>query len=410
MRVAYILGRFPNLTETFIMDELLWIRNHGVDIEILSLFPPRSGPVHERSRDLEQHVHHTSNVSARSISAFLHFAFRSPRKLAGTLAKAIQYTWREPKMLIMTLSIVLRSVDFARQLQGRDIDLVHAHFLTIPSVAGRIVSDLLGVGLTIQPHAVGLFSRNRTSVRKQLEDAAGIVTISRFHRDYVADLCPRIAPETVAVVHCGIETGLFRKRHDRPDDRRFRILSVGRLVEKKGHGDLIDACAVLAARGLPFQCDIVGVGPLEAELRSRMEAHGLGGAVNLLGALNREEVLTRCQSSDVFALACVVARNGDRDGVPVSLMEAMACEVPVVTTPIAGIPDLVEHEVTGLLVEAGDAVGLADSLERLNADPALGTALGRGGRHRVQEEFEIADNAERMARFFGSVVEAQRRV
>lgn len=407
MRVAYVLIRFPNVTATFIMDELLWIRRQGVDIEILSLLQPEPGPVHTRSQQLMPFVHYAPVWSTRTLAAFFHFLLRRPIQLARALFEAIRYSFREPKMLLMTLRIIPKSVYFARLLEGRNVEHIHAHFVTVPSVAGSIVSTLLGVGLTIQPHAVGLFSRNQKSVRSQLAEADRIVTISGFHRDYISDLCPRLDPGGISIVHCGIETGRFIRGGPRRNAKPFRVLSVGRLVEKKGHGHLIDACALLASRGVEFRCEIVGSGPLELELRNDIERHGLEEVVTLVGAMDQKEILSRYQSSDVFSLACVVARNGDRDGVPVSLMEAMACELPVVTTPVTGIPDLVEHEITGLMVEPGDATSLADALERLSDDRGLAADLGRRGREHVLNEFEISRSAAQMATFFREVIESQ---
>src|SRR5262249_1973240 len=143
-------------------------------------------------------------------------------------------------------------------------------------------------------------------------------------------------------------------------DRPIQIVSVGRLLEKKGLCYLVDACKVLADRGQPFQCRIAGDGPLGDELRARIEHHGLSDQVCLLGPLEQSQIINLYQNSDIFVLPCVVASSGDRDGVPVVLMEAMACKLPVVTTPIAGIPELVRDRESGLLVAERDVAGLAD--------------------------------------------------
>ncbi len=233
-----------------------------------------------------------------------------------------------------------------------------------------------------------------------MENAYQVVTVSSYHRKYIADLCPYIDADEIEIVSYGIDTEYFRPKVQAANDDPLAILSVGRLHEKKGHEYLIDACAHLTARGINYRCRIVGGGTLRDALHARIARHGLQEQVELLGALNQQQILAHYQASDIFALACIRARSGDQDGMPNVLIEAMACELPVVTTPITGIPDLVQDGENGLIVPDRDALGLADALEKLSGDEAYRRRLGAQARQTILADYQIQRNAARMADIF----------
>jgi glycosyltransferase involved in cell wall biosynthesis len=316
----------------------------------------------------------------------------------------VRQTLREPSVLLLMTALFPKAVLFAREIERDAIDHVHAHFAWIEGIAAGVAKDLTGITFTIHPHAFGLFGRNQRDVRRELESASRVVTISEYNRSYIADLSPRIAPDDVEVVRCGIEPDRIQPP-ERPAGRSpLRILSVGRAVEKKGHEYLIGACHLMDAAGTDFRCDIIaGDGQERDALQAQIDRLGIGSTVRLLGAHDEDGVLERLQQADIFALACVVAASGDRDGIPVSLMEAMASELPVVSTAVAGIPELVEDGVSGLLVPERDSAALADALERLIADESLRRRLGRRGREKVLADFQVSEGAARMAEIFRSV-------
>ena len=403
LKVAYILHRFPHLTATYMMREMTWVKEQEIDIHIFSLLPPKRTPVHEQARALLPYTRYSPFLSWDVIKAQLHFLGHRPGAYFQALVKTVWQTYREPALLLRALVIFPKGVYFARQMEELEIDHVHAHFVWLEGIVAGIVADLLGITFTIHPHAFGLFSRNQRDVRCELENASQIVTISDYHRAYIASLSRRIAPDDVEVVYIGIETDRFLPAVRQPGGSTIRILSVGSHVEKKGHEYLIDACALLAERGLDFECLIVGIGPLQEALQTRIDRHDLRDRVTLLGALEQARILELCQTSDVFALACVLAHNGDRDGMPIVLIEAMACELPVVTTPVTGIPELVSHGQTGVLVEERDASGLADALERLILDETMRKRIGKQARQAVLDGFQIQDSAVKLASIFRQV-------
>lgn len=410
LKVAYILHRYPHLTETFIMREMYWLREGGVEVNIFSLLPPKHEIVHEQAKELLSNTHYSALLSWLVIKAQLHFLRCSPGRYLRALAKIIWQTYRELKVLVSALTLFPKSVYFAQQMGALGIEHVHAHFVWLEGIAAGIAADLLDITFSIHPHAFGLFGRNQRDVRCEIENTSQVVTVSTYHRDYIATLCPRISPEDIEIVHYGVDTEYFRPTTRRLNNNPVRILSVGRLVEKKGYDYLIDACALLADRGLNFQCQIVGAGPRQEALQMRINQRKLQDRVILLGRLGQDRILELYQTSDIFALACTVARNGDRDGMPNVLIEAMACGVPVVTTPVSGIPDLVHDGVTGLLAKERDVSGLADALECLIVNADLRQHLGNEARQTILNGFQIQHTTAKMATIFRQVSKKRQRI
>ncbi len=403
LKVAYIFHRFPKLSEVFMMREMYWIREQGIDLLIFSLLNPKPAPLHNQTKELLPYVRYSPFLSWYVLKAQFYFLFRSPWRYLRALVKSIWQTYREPKLLFGVLALFPKSVYFAREMQKSEIEHIHAHFAWIGGIAAGVANDLLDITFTLHPHAFGLFRRNQRDVRCELENASLVVTISSYHRDYIDKLCPRINRDQIEVVYCGLETDHFSPVAKPQNMDSVRVLSVGNLVEKKGFKYLIDACALLAKRGVDFQCQIVGNGWLRDELQVRIDQHGLHEKVILLGTLTHEQVLEIYQNSDIFALACVIAQNGDRDGLPGVLIEAMACELAVVSTPVTGTPDLVRNGKNGLLVTERDVSGLADAMEQLITNEVLRKQLGQQGRKTVLENFQIRHNVKKLAAIFRMV-------
>jgi colanic acid/amylovoran biosynthesis glycosyltransferase len=366
------------------------------------LFPPiRASTMHQQVQDMMPYVHYSPFLfSFKLILAQLHFLFRSPFKYWRALRRAIWQTSPAPADLVRMLIIFPKSVYFARQLEEMKVNHIHAHFVSMSGIAARVAADLTGIKYSLHAHAFDIFQRNQECVRRQLELALAIVTISEYHRQYLADLCPRWRPEDIHVVHCGLDPAEFTSAHVRAADQVIRIISVGSLIEKKGHEYLVDACAQLAAKGYKFRCSIVGGGPLRDALQSRIDKQNLQDRVSLLGIRNQAEVQNLYNNSDIFVLACAIARSGDRDGIPVVLMEAMAMQIPIITTSVTGIPELVWDGETGLLVPERDAQALAHAIERLINDPALRQKLGQQGRRTMLAGFDIHQTAAQMGAIF----------
>jgi colanic acid/amylovoran biosynthesis glycosyltransferase len=299
---------------------------------------------------------------------------------------------------LVAIAHVFVACHWARGLRGERIDLIHAQWIQSSGTVGMYGAWLLGVPFSFTGHAVDLF-RERVALKDKIRRADFIVAISEFHRELYLKNGAR--EEQIHVVYCGIDAHAFAFRRPERDGHLPRILSVGRLVEKKGFQILVDACRLLVDRGLDFRCAIAGDGPLESPLRRQVAALSLEDRVVITGRpLLQEELPGFLAEGDVFAQPCVWSRDNDVDGTPRTLMEAMACGATSISTRLAGIPDIIEDNRSGLLVEPGDPVGLADALERVIRDPDLAERLALGGRDQILRKFQIESCLEPLAELF----------
>lgn len=289
---------------------------------------------------------------------------------------------------LKTLFHLFVACHFARGVRNEEVSHIHSQWIHSGGSVAMYGAWLLGVPYSFTGHAADLF-RDRSALGDKVRRAKFIVCISKFHEDFF--LKEGAHPEQLRLAYCGIDTSHFFPgsevgQHDPP-----HVLSSGRLVDKKGFLILIRACKSLADRGKPFRCTIAGSGPQEAELRAEIERLGLGQVVSVTGKpLLQEKIPEFMHGGDVYCLPCVWAKDGDVDGLPQMLMEAMACGLPAVSTRLVGIPDLILEEETGLLAEPEDHEGLALCLERILEDKGLARKLADAGRRRVIEVFDLS--------------------
>ena len=405
LKVAYYLPRFPRLSETFILREILNLREMGLDVHVFSLLPPlSSSTMHRQVQDLMAYVHYSPYLfSFKLVFAQFHFFFKSPIKYIRAFLRLLWQTCPEPSTCVKALFLFPKSVYFARQLEEMGIDHIHSHFVWINGIAAQVASDLIGIPNSLHAHAWDIFQRDQKSVRRQLELATSIVTISNYHRQYLSTLCPKCSSKDIHIVHCGLNPLEFSPAHIPAKDNIVRIISIGRMLEKKGFKYLVEACSLLAKKGIEFRCSIIGEGPLLNAIQEQINRLNLQDYVSMLGVMNISEILEQYRQSDIFALACVVTDFGDRDGIPVVLMEAMAMEIPVITTPVSGNPELVSDGKNGLLVPERNPEALAQALEKLIRDQPLRKKLGEQGRQTVLAGFDVHMTAAQMAGIFQEI-------
>jgi len=314
------------------------------------------------------------------------FLFRG--RFFGALWNALTGPRESARVRAKTLGHLAVACHWARTVRGDAIAHIHSQWIHSGGSVAFYGAWLLGVPYSFTGHAADLF-RERMALRDKIARARFIVCISAFHRAFYLEEGAR--PEQLVTVYCGIDVAHFAFREAEDPACAGHILSSGRLVEKKGFGYLIEACAELAARGVAFRCTIAGSGPLEAPLRTQVSLSGLDDVVTLTGEpLSQEGLPDFMRTGAVYCLPCVEASDGDVDGLPQMLMEAMACGLPAVSTDLVGIPDLID-ETCGVLVAPNDSKALADALEALLGDPARRAALARAGRARVEACFNLAD-------------------
>ena len=392
MRVIYLVSLFPCWSETFIVREIHALRRQGVDVRIVSLKHPSEKLVQSDAAALQSLVLYPPGFAASAWTVFA-TVLRHPLRELATLRALMRGLSGMREALLKSLVVWWRTLALAPAVRALAPDHLHAHWATYPSTAAWMLSSRIGVPFSFTSHAHDIFLEDHLLAQKFSAAAFG-VTISAFNRRYLTARVAGLDPTRIRIVHCGVVLSDFPYQ---PEGRAPRqLLAVGRLDEIKGFSVLIDACAVLAQRGIDFQCEIIGEGPLRAALEAQIAQHGLGDRVRLPGVRKQEEVRSALLGATVFVLPSVVTSRGDRDGIPVALMEAMAVGTPVVSTRVSGIPELVEHDLTGLLADEHDAVGLADALQRLLTEPALGGRLAQAARARIEAEFEIDAQAQRL--------------
>jgi colanic acid/amylovoran biosynthesis glycosyltransferase len=393
MHVAYLVSRFPHPSETFIVRELNALEQTGaVEIELASLFPPVDPTVHPAARPWLGRVSRpTAIAAARATLAWL---ARRPLRSLSTVAVVMREHARNPRVLVRALATLPLGAFHARELRAAGVEHVHAHYATYPALAAWVCSRLTGVPYSFTAHAHDLYVDEGMLARK-VADAAFVVTISEFNRRFLAER--GADPDRVHVVHCGIDPGAYAFRPRRPPAQGpVRCLCVASLQEYKGHRILLEALA--GAESLSrVELDLVGGGPLLAELEARAARLGLSDRVRFHGSAPEERVRELLEGADLFVLPSIVAADGQMEGLPVVLMEALAAGVCPVTTRLSGIPEIVEEGVTGLLAEPGDPRSLRAALERsldgAVVDPAAGRRL-------VEAEFDVSRSARRLRALF----------
>lgn len=386
MKVLYVVSLFPCWSETFIVREIHGMLDCGADVRILSLRAPSEELVQTDAAALLGRVIYPEAGAAAAVRSLLAVAGHPLREI-GFIARLAGCLFRHPAAFAKSLVAWWRMLGALAAVRRFGPGHVHAHFATYPSTSALAIARALGVPFSFTAHAHDIFLENHLLAAK-LRASAFTVVISDFNRRFIESLEPQAARQArFRLVHCGVSPGRFAFRREGRDPRR--LVAVGRLDAIKGFEHLVDACAILARGGVAFDCRIVGSGPLREALEERVRGAGLGERVTLLGAMPQEQVRAELDCAGAFVMPSVVTPRGDRDGIPVALMEAMACGLPVVSTRVSGIPELVEDGVTGLLAEPGDAGSLAGRIASLMADAALADRLATAARQRVEREFNI---------------------
>lgn len=397
--VAYTMSRFPKITETFILIEMLELERQGVRVEVFPLIRERAPVQHADAQTMVERAHFCRLFSRPVLDAQFYWLLRRPGAYLRAWWRAVRGNLESPKFLSRALVVVPKAAYAARRMVELDVDHLHAHYATHPALLAYVVHLLSGIPYSFTVHAHDLYVE-RPMLGEKVAAASFVVAISEFNRRMLIDLYGSTAAERVVVVHCGIDPTLFRPREQREPGEVFTIACVASLAGYKGQRYLIDACDMLRKQGIPFQCLLVGEGEDRPHLEAQIRRLGLTDHVRLLGAQPRHKVSELLQQVDVLALPSVVMPNGKMEGIPVALMEALAAEIPVVATAISGIPELVRDGETGLLVPERNAAALAEALLRLYTNRDLGRRLATAGRQLVLREFNLAHSVAQLRTLF----------
>ncbi|MEO5719787.1 MAG: glycosyltransferase family 4 protein [Chthoniobacterales bacterium] len=378
--LAYLFERFPSFTQTFCYREIGELQRQGVSPAIFSIRRPVNEPTQGWDGSIVDQVDYLPGDEelVREVN-------RAGRKaqLPAAAAREIAAWGRKTDFLRLYQAAWL-----GPRLQALGVRHLHAHFAGLAARTAYWVERFFGIGFSFTAHANDIFAPKpfEISLGQLIAAARAVVTVSDFGVRFLQDKYPAEAGK-IRRVYNGIDLNRFQ-----PADFSGtppRIVSIGRLIEKKGFHDLIEACRLLGERGLELRCEIIGEGPLESVLREQIDSAGLANSVVLTGSLPQEEVIIRLAQSALFVLPCVAETGGGMDNLPTVVMEAMAAGLPVVSTDLAGVPEMVQEEVTGLLVRQHQPIALADAMSRLLSDRAFSLSLGEAGRRRASDLFAI---------------------
>lgn len=400
--IAFVHNAFPLLTQTFISKEMLGLQRLGLRLQIYSLFRPQPAEL-DRNFPQKQAIDYLLDGLKPLQLAAAHFSFlwKSPFRYVATALYAHRHRDRaiacgqifnallSPKGASkaarqdMRLHFLL-AAPLAKRMRRDRVTFINSHFADAAASFALLTARLLGLQYGVTAHAYDIFTP-QANMAEKIGGARFVLTCTHFNRKTFESAFGLV--EKCRVFYHGIDTARFQ-RQSRAQNAVPEIVSVGRLTPKKGFPVLIAACARLRDVGVEFRCTIVGDGPQRAELTEQIAQNGLQERVQLVGAVQSTETLAFYERADLFALPCLIEADGNRDGIPNVIAEAMAMELPVVSTDISGIPELVEHEMTGLLVAQNDLEALTAALLRLLQDESLRLHMGQAGRRRVIEVFD----------------------
>jgi glycosyltransferase involved in cell wall biosynthesis len=431
--VAYVLKGYPRISEIFIASEIYRLEQLGLPMRLFVLKPADETTTHPVVERIRATPHYLPAMTSLSATPFYRWLPRNIRPFVGSIARVVR---RRPLGLAratghaITQSLRARKQRFGwpRKLYAKEllhgialadgvladpgIDHLHAHFAHGATTVTWFASTITGVPFSFTGHAKDIYSGALNPaglLRRKLTAARFAVTCTEANRQHLLQVAPGA---DVRRVYHGLNADFTRLLESqspngaRPADE-LRLLGVGRLVHKKGFDTLVAACGILARRGVPFRATIVGpddeAGP---GLRMAISELGVEDRVEIRGQMSQAELFDEYRHASAFCLPCRVMDDGDRDGIPNVLAEAMACGVPVVTTPISGIPELIRDGVNGLLVPSDDPAALADALERLRSTPDLVARLSAAGRESVLREFDGELLATTMKKLFATGADA----
>jgi colanic acid/amylovoran biosynthesis glycosyltransferase len=396
--VAYIFERYPVLSQTFFRREVAGVRDAGVRVEIHSLFPPDPA-------DLDYQVKGVSVDTFRWWEA-VSLVVALPRELLRDRT-LLRDGWRlyrryrptNSENFWSTVWAAIFAVCRANRFREKKPDVIHGVWATAPATAAAILGRLCGVPFSFGGHAYDIYRHGGDAfLEPKLRAASFVHTTTEAGANYLRNRANG-APVKIVLAHRGLDRLPPEPVRDTAP-RPIRLLSVGRLVPKKGHIHQLAACALLKSWGVPFVAGIVGDGPLDDDLQRRINRDGVADCVSLTGPLAPEQVDEQYRWADVFWHTGVVDAEGDRDGIPNVIPEAFAHCLPVISSRTAGPMEAVTHEVSGLLADPSNTEELAAAVKRLAEDPKLRQQLGETGRHWAEENFLISRNAEILVRAF----------
>lgn len=399
--VAILVTRFPRLAETFILREINELERQGQPVVLVPLLREHGPVIHEEAKPWVNRALYMRLLSVAIIRANLLRIIREPRRYFRLLGTLMVGTALRPAVMVRTLALFPKSVYLASLLPRLGIRHVHAHFAVHPTTVAYVISSLSDITYSFTVHGPDVFV-HRLLLAEKITRAKFVRAVSTFVKAFITGLYPDESEGKIEVVHIGVNPDVYAEAAERSSHSKpaVQIVSVAALTDAKGYHFLVDACATLIRDGVDLECRIAGDGPRRNLIRERIQQHGLGNRIRMIGALPQHDVARLVGEADIFVLPSVIAWNGQMDGIPISLMEAMAAGKPVIGSAISGIPELVQHNLNGILVDATHPERIASAMRRLIEDRDLREGMGQRGRDRILSDFDVRNLSAKLIELF----------
>lgn len=402
--IAYILKGYPRISETFISNEILLLERLGFSLRLFSMRHPRENFSHASVQQITARVDYLPTELLQELPRLLipniFLAAKSPHRYSKALALAGARFRRTGKLA--TLKHLLQAGYMTNRflLKEPEIHHLHGHFAHSPTSVTMFGSILSGLPFSFTAHAKDIYTSNPEQLREKIDAARFVVTCTQHNAEYLKGVAQN-SPTPIHCIYHGIDLGLFNHPVEKPaPSEPFRLFTVARLTEKKGLPTLYKALAILKEQGIQFQHVLIGDGDDREKILELIHTLRLDEHCTWLGTRTHEEVLAQFKQSDLFVLACEIARNGDRDGIPNVLVESLAMGVPAVSTTVSAIPEILQHKKTGLTVPPGDPQAMAEGMITLLQDQEFRRKVISQGRAWVAEQFDNRKWLERLAEVF----------
>ncbi len=400
IRIGYVLKMFPRFSETFVLNEILELERQGLEVEIFSIRPPTEGRFHPHLSKLRAGIRYLPSPGYSDFWSHLRQIRARVQEHRKGYGRALRHALACPTD--SGLKYFMRAAFIAETALDLQLHHLHAHFADEPALVTMYASMMTGIPYSFTAHAKDIYHKDVhwRLLRDIAMNSAFLVTVSRSNRDYLRKNLPPACRPKIVRLYNGVNLDIFLPPKSPRSDAV--VLSVGRLVEKKGFRYLIEAIDILQRQGVKLDCRIIGDGEEKIALKSLILKLNLGRTVKLLGGLPQDVVLRSMQEAAVFVLPAIIADDGNRDALPTVLLEAMATGLPVISTDVVGIPEILDKGKCGLIVAQKDSEGLAKAMAGLLRHPRQRRRLSRRGREKAERDFDIRRNVFRLRRLLAS--------
>ncbi len=398
--IAVLMTHFPRIDETFILREINELERKGQPVVVVPIVRVPARIVHEEAKPWMRRALLTPLLDAAILGSNVRALLKAPFRYLRIFFTIVLRTMWRPSTLLRSVGLFPKAIHLAHVLTSMGVEHVHAHFASHATTAAWVISSISKITYSFTVHGPDVFV-HRLLLREKIAGAKFVRCISTFNKAFLTGLYPNVSRGKLEVVRTGVDPNVYdeasRSARRTTKTRAVQILSLAALTPHRGFPVLIDACDRLIKAGFDIECRIVGDGRLRRVTEQWIGRRGLTDRVRLLGALPQHEVARLMGEADIFVFPSIIAVDGQMDGIPLSLMEAMAAGKPVIASAISGIPELVKHETNGLLVDAAYPQRIETAIRRLIDDPALRERMGAAGRQTVRQFFDIRRTAASLA-------------